>query len=215
MELWKSCPHCGAQLPEGASFCPFCARSVKERREVHPPRYIPGRALRCALLALVLLAAALTGCGPGKAGENTTLSPAARTELYKNAIESARDQEMNEAVPVITSDRDDLADFILPMLGVTGENASAYAMAVSPMNVRAYGIAAVFPAAGKDEEVLEGLRHFRDTQERNFEQYLADQYEIAQNTRMETLEDGTILLVMCDDQDAVFDAIRDAIERAQ
>lgn len=60
MEGWKNCPHCGARLPSEASFCPFCARSVNDRREVHPPRYIPGRTLRCALLALVLLAAALT-----------------------------------------------------------------------------------------------------------------------------------------------------------
>lgn len=60
MEAWKNCPHCGVRLPSEASFCPCCARSVNDRREVHPPRYIPGRAFRCALLALVLLAAALT-----------------------------------------------------------------------------------------------------------------------------------------------------------
>lgn len=60
MEVWKNCPHCGAQLRSESSFCPFCARNVKERREVHPPRYIPGRTLRSALLILVLLAAALT-----------------------------------------------------------------------------------------------------------------------------------------------------------
>lgn len=60
MGAWKSCPHCGARLPSEASFCPFCARSVNDRQEAHPPRYIPGRALRCALIILVLLAAALT-----------------------------------------------------------------------------------------------------------------------------------------------------------
>ena len=34
---------------------------------------------------------------------------------------------------------------------------------------------------------------------------------MASSARLETLEDGTVLLVMCQDQDAVFDKIRDAI----
>ena len=80
--------------------------------------------------------------------------------------------------------------------------------------VSAYGIAAIYPAAGKSDAVLEGLNAFIDRQKQSFEQYLADQYEIASNARLETLEDGTILLVMCEDQDAVFDAIRDTIEGA-
>ena len=46
----------------------------------------------------------------------------------------------------------------------------------------------------------------------SFEMYLADQYEVAENARLETLEDGTILLVMCQDQDTVFDAIADATQ---
>ena len=80
--------------------------------------------------------------------------------------------------------------------------------------VSAYGIAAIYPAAGKSDAVLEGLNAFIDRQKQSFEQYLADQYEIAGNAHLETLEDGTILLVMCEDQDAVFDAIRDTIEGA-
>ena len=46
------------------------------------------------------------------------------------------------------------------------------------------------------------------------EQYLAAQYEVAKNARLETLEDGTLLLVMSEGQDALFDAIRDSIEKA-
>ena len=57
----KSCPHCGASLHEEASFCPCCAKSVNQRKQPHPPRYIPGRALQSAgvllaMLALVLIA---------------------------------------------------------------------------------------------------------------------------------------------------------------
>ena len=56
-EETKSCPHCGAQLPVGASFCPHCAQSIQERKEVSPPRHVPRRALYSALI--VLLAAVL------------------------------------------------------------------------------------------------------------------------------------------------------------
>ena len=67
-----------------------------------------------------------------------------------------------------------------------------------------------------------GIRHrfsaeqfYGIRQKQSFEQYLADQYEVASAARLETLADGTVLLVMCQDQDGVFDAIRDAIEGAR
>ena len=100
------------------------------------------------------------------------------------------------------------------MLGITDDNTTAYAVAVSPMNIKAYGIAAILPAEGKSDEVLEGVQGFVDQQKQNFEQYLADQYDIANAAKVETLEDGTLLLVMSEGQDALFDAIRDSIEKA-
>lgn len=54
------CPHCGAQLRSGASFCPHCARSVNERREVLPPRRMPRRGLTSALLILLAAVVILT-----------------------------------------------------------------------------------------------------------------------------------------------------------
>ena len=149
-------------------------------------------------LPLLLLLALLAGCGTSS--QPSALTAEERTQLYQTAIESARDAEMN--------------DVIFELLGVTAADMSAFALSVSPMNIKAYGIAAIYPAAGKSDAVLEGLNAFIDRQKQSFEQYLADQYEIAGNARLETLEDGTILLVMCEDQDAVFDAIRDTIEGA-
>ena len=55
----KSCPHCGAQLPVGASFCPHCAQDISQRKEVSPPRHMPRWALYSALM--VLAALLLTG----------------------------------------------------------------------------------------------------------------------------------------------------------
>ena len=53
---------------------------------------------------------------------------------------------------------------------------------------------------------------FIDKQKTIFETYLADQYAVAENARLETLEDGTVLMVMCEGSDTVFDQIRTAIE---
>ena len=160
-------------------------------------------------LPLLLLLALLAGCGTSS--QPSALTAEERTQLYQTAT---RDAEMNEAIGILTDAGDDMADVIFELLGVTAADMSAFALSVSPMNIKAYGIAAIYPAAGKSDAVLEGLNAFIDRQKQSFEQYLADQYEIAGNARLETLEDGTILLVMCEDQDAVFDAIRDTIEGA-
>ena len=53
----KQCRNCGADLPEDASFCPRCAQSQIERREVKPPRLWRKKALITAGCALVLAAA--------------------------------------------------------------------------------------------------------------------------------------------------------------
>ena len=163
-------------------------------------------------LPLLLLLALLAGCGTSS--QPSALTAEERTQLYQTAIESARDAEMNEVIGILTDTGDDMADVIFELLGVTAADMSAFALSVSPMNIKAYGIAAIYPAAGKSDAVLEGLNAFIDRQKQSFEQYLADQYEIASNARLETLEDGTILLVMCEDQDAVFDAIETRSRRS-
>ena len=57
----KTCPHCGASLPEAASFCPRCARDVHIRQAPRAPFRRWQRRLRRfgVLAALVLLAAML------------------------------------------------------------------------------------------------------------------------------------------------------------
>ena len=61
MENRKSCPCCGASVHPLASFCPRCARSVNQRREIKPPWHMPRRALYSALIAVCILALALAG----------------------------------------------------------------------------------------------------------------------------------------------------------
>lgn len=165
------------------------------------------KSFRIAPLALAFVL--LAGCG-STAGKD--LTPEERTQLYRTAIESARDQELNEAVPVVTSTEDDLGQAVFDILGLDPADCAACALSASLMNVKAYGIAAVCPVSGKEEQVWDGLSAFIDRQQQNFQMYLPDQYAIAQNARLDTLSDGTVLLVMCEDQDGVFDTIRSAIE---
>lgn len=151
----------------------------------------------------------LAGCS---AQPQSQLTAQERTGLYRSAIQGARDQDSNDAFPIITSAEDDIAPLLLDLIGLSAEDMSAFAISASAMNIKAYGIAAVYPAEGRDEEVKDALEGFVDRQRQSFEQYLADQYDIASNARLETLEDGTILLVMCEGQDQVFTAIRSAID---
>ena len=104
---------------------------------------------------LLLLLALLAGCGTSS--QPSALTAEERTQLYQTAIESARDAEMNEAIGILTDTGDDMADVIFELLGVTAADMSAFALSVSPMNIKAYGIAAIYPAAGKSDAVLEGL----------------------------------------------------------
>lgn len=163
-------------------------------------------ASRITSLTLALLL--LSGCGTG----GTQLAPEQRTELYRTAIEQARDQELNDAYPIVTSTEDDLGQPVFDILGLEPEDCAACALSVSLMNVKAYGIAAVLPADGRKEQVKEGLSGFIDMQRQNFQQYLPDQYDIAQAARLDTLSDGTILLVMCPDQDGVYTRIQSVVE---
>ena len=52
----KVCLHCGAALPEEASFCPYCAKSVNVRTAVSLPRrvWLGVGALAAAVLLAML-----------------------------------------------------------------------------------------------------------------------------------------------------------------
>ena len=161
-------------------------------------------------IAATMLLTALAGCFP-KNGTESTKTPEELAQLYDDAI-TQNGGEMVEYNPVITEKKEnDLSSMIVEALGLQSEDMQAFGISVSMMNIQAYGIAAVMPAEGKTEAVQEALQAYIDRQRQSFEQYLADQYEVAKNARLETLKDGTVLMVMCQDQDTVFDAISTAI----
>ena len=168
------------------------------------------------ILALLLAAAlclALCACGQ-KEKAPTAKTPEELTAAYTQAITAARDDELNDFFPVMTKGDDTdptNEEMTFALLGFTPEDTEAYGVSMSLMNVSAYAIVAVKPAEGKEETVQEGLENYVEAQKGSFEFYLEDQYEIASNAKLEKLDDGTILLVMCEGQDTVFDSIKTSL----
>ena len=166
------------------------------------------------ILILAFAIAAFSGCA--STSKTDGLSPEELERLYAEAITDARDDDLNSAFPVMLgseeSEDEVVAEMLLELLGFKSEDAQAYAMSVSLMNVKAYGIVVVKPAEGKADAGKEGLQGFIDQQCQSLANYLADQYEIAKNARLETLNDGTIVMVMSPDQDAVYDSIAKSIQ---
>lgn len=138
--------------------------------------------------------------------EPSTAPEAPATSALADAITSVRTDEENEAYPVF-SDKAAIEDAYYQVVGFTAADVDEIAMSVSLINVKAYGIVLAKPAEGCADTVKAGLQAFIDTQCNNFETYLADQYEIAKNAKLETLDDGTIVMVMCANADTVYDAI--------
>ena len=163
-------------------------------------------------LAAVMSLSVLSGC----ASKPAESAPAAKTPeelttLYAEAI-TANGGEMVEYNPVISEAKEeDGSAFLLEMLGLSAEDMTAFGISTSMMNVKAYGIAAIMPAEGKEETIKEALQAFIDLQKMNFEFYLVDQFEVAENAKLETLEDGTVLMVMAENGDAIYEAISTAI----
>ena len=54
-----TCPNCGAPLPQNASFCPHCARSVRDHQAVSIPSHLWRKGLKRVLILLVVLAVAV------------------------------------------------------------------------------------------------------------------------------------------------------------
>ena len=178
-----------------------------------------------AAASLALLA--LVGCGSKDAA-----SGAAEPKDYAQIIHDARTDEVNEAMLILSSDaegnftatdgpvadmtEDDIKaqadNFILPMLGLQDGDYEEFSASVSLLNVRSYGVAIVKPAEGKTDAVKEALSGFIEAQKSAQENYLADQYAIAKAAKLETLKSGEVVLVMCENQDQVFQSIETALK---
>ena len=177
-----------------------------------------------AALAALALCLGLAGCGAASSSASQ-----AQPVDYTQAIVDARSDTDNERDILAAKAGEDAAythnpqempaeeaapqaEMVLMTLGLEPAQLDEYACSVSLMNVQAYAVGIFRPAEGEAEAVQAALETYVSSIQQSFQNYLPDQYEIAKNARLETLADGTLLLVMCPDQDAVFDSIRDTIE---
>lgn len=82
--MGKKCINCGAELPEGASFCPHCETQQNSKRSVFIPAGKRRRAVAAAALAAAaaVIAIAALGSGRGAPGPGTvpSASPAPASE---------------------------------------------------------------------------------------------------------------------------------------
>ncbi len=137
------------------------------------------------------------------------------SKLYREAISQVLQAEDFQSHPILTSTEDEFGEIALGLFQFDPNTAEAFALSISEMMVQAYGIAVVYPKEGQEEAVRESLQYFINTQIQNFTSYLPEQLGVAQSARMETLEDGTILMVMCQEQDHIFDMIAENIRNLQ
>lgn len=151
---------------------------------------------------------------------------------YTAAIVASRDQETNDSLPVLGAkagesavytylpssmennpeDAAQMADMVMQTLTLTPDQLQQYAFSISLINVKAYGVGVFMPAEGQTEAVKAALEDFVVNQQKSFENYLADQYEIAKQAKVEVLPTGEVVLVMCENSSEVFSTIEAALQ---
>lgn len=183
--------------------------------------------MRKLLIAAVIASVALfalAGCGK-------TASSASEPKDYTQIIHDARTDEENESMLILSTDgkggftatdgystemtaedcKSQADNFILPMLGLTEGDYESLAASVSLMNVRSYAVAIVKPAEGKTDAVQQALEDYVTGQQMSMQNYLADQYEIAKAAKVTTVPSGEVVLVCCENADAVLSSIEEAL----
>lgn len=131
------------------------------------------------------------------------------TQRYLSALNNSG-CELLQYNQIYTADSADSA-LALEFVGLTPDMTDSFAVSFSMMNTKAFGLAAVMPAAGQTQAVADGLNSYIARMQQTFQRYLPDQYEIALAAKVSTLSDGTVILVMCEGQDAVLANIKAAL----
>ena len=184
------------------------------------------RIIACLMAGVMLLA--LVGCGAS--GSSGSASSAAKKD-YTQILHDARSDEDNKYEMIFTKgedgkftaidgysaeyDADQLDDevknMILPLLNLEDDMYTDLAASVSSMMVRSYAVAIVKPAEGKTDEVKAALEAYVASEQQSMEHYLEDQYQIAASSHISTAPTGEVILVCCENPEAVMNAIKTAL----
>ena len=106
---------------------------------------------------------------------------------------------------------DEIANMMMPMLNLEDGMAEDFAASLSTMMVQSYGVAIVKPAEGKTQEVVDAMDAYIQNQQQTMEHYLEDQYQIAAAAKVATVPTGEVVMVCCENSDAVMNAIKTAL----
>ena len=188
-----------------------------------------------ALLALGCALLVFTGCGSKK---DTT--PKDYTQIIHDAREAedndyymifARSDEDNKYEMIFTKGEDgkftaqygysasypaddlndEIQNMLLPLLDLPEGSYTDLAASLSAMMVQSYGVAIVKPAEGKTQEVVDAMDAYIQNQQQTMEHYLEDQYQIAAAAKVATVPTGEVVMVCCENSDAVMNAIKTAL----
>ena len=183
-----------------------------------------------ALLAGAALLA-LVGCGTSGSTGKPASSAASTPKDYTQILHDARDAEDNEYYMIFTKGadgkytaqygyskdyetdqlNDEIANMMMPMLNLEDGMAEDFAASLSTMMVQSYGLAIVKPAEGKTQEVVDAMDAYIQNQQQTMEHYLEDQYQIAASAKVATVPTGEVVMVCCENSDAVMNAIKTAL----
>lgn len=185
---------------------------------------LPFKRLLAALLAALTLLA-LAGCGSsGKAD--------AAPKDYTQILHDARPDEDNEYYMIFSPGKEgkftarygysesyedadqldeEIRNMLLPLLNLEEGDYTDFAASVSGMMVQSYALAIVKPAEGRQDAVKQALLDFVTSEQNSMEHYLEDQYAIAKAAKVEVVPSGEVVLVCCENPDAVMNAIKTAL----
>ena len=100
---------------------------------------------------------------------------------------------------------------LLPLLDLPEGSYTDLAASLSAMMVQSYGVAIVKPAEGKTQEVVDAMDAYIQNQQQTMEHYLEDQYQRAAAAQVATVPTGEVVMVCCENSDAVMNAIKTAL----
>ena len=181
------------------------------------------RIIACLMAGILMLA--LVGCGTSGS------SSAAAKKDYTQILHDARSDEDNEYLMIFTKGEDgkftaqygysaeyeadqlsdEVANMMMPLLGLEDGMYDDFAASVSGMMVSVYGVAIVKPAEGRTQDVVDAMDAYVQSQMQSMEHYLEDQYQIAASSHISTAPTGEVVMVCCEDSDTVLENIKKAL----
>ena len=184
------------------------------------------RIIACLMAGVMLLA--LVGCGAS--GSSGSASSAAKKD-YTQILHDARSDEDNKYEMIFTKGEDgkftaqygysasypaddlndEIQNMLLPLLDLPEGSYTDLAASLSSMMVQSYGVAIIKPAEGKTQEVVDAMDAYIQNQQQTMEHYLEDQYQIAASAKVATVPTGEVVMVCCENSDAVMNAIKTAL----